>query len=579
MLPVMTSTGRDREVEADLEGAVAITLRPLERREAVTLFRTLAAGIAIDDETALTVVDKLEGVPLAIELAAKRASVLGVAALVRRLDDPVKALGKPLERALASTFDVLSEAERDALIRASVFENTFSAESFEEVVGDIELVESLLDRSLLFRVLSAGSVRLGMLRLVRAFARTKLDERTVLERHARHVLSRAEYLASKTYGEGAESTLDELEALAPDVLAAMSSAIEPNVVARSLLSLFDAILFREVVDLHDPRFDVAVEAADRSNIPALKTRTRVLRARARLEIGPPESARADAEEAVAMATDPNLAAEAKRTLAWAHIASGDPERALVVLDEALEAHARAGDVRGQADAFAASGLAHTFLGRNDTGARKLALARAIHVGQKDVLRRRKVEDMVRLVGAELDDPSYRDALTASAEHHAKRGQRWREAIDLALLAHVEAAEGKETEAEALRVRARAAATAAGVAVPESPAQPPAKGWSIAAEARFAIAPDGTHHDLARHGPLRRVLESLVEARLARPGSAISADEVLLVGWPEEKMRHDAGMLRVYSIIRRLRALGFAKELLTRDDGYLLDPAAPFTRLS
>lgn len=575
----MAMNGRDRESNAGLEGEAVVTLRPLERQEAATLFRTLTAGIVVDDETALALVDKLEGVPLAIELAAKRASVLGVTELVRRLDDPVKALGKPLERALASTFDVLSDAERDALISASVFEGTFSAESFEEVVGDIELVESLLDRSLLFRVLGPGSVRLGMRRVVRAFARTKLDDRSVLERHARHVLTRAEHVASKTYGEEAETALDELKALAPDVLAAMDAATEPELVARALLSLFDAILFREAVDLRDPRFDVVVEAADRSNLPALQTRARVLRARARLEVGPPETARADAEEAVARAMDPNLAAEAKRTLGWTHIASGDPERALVALEEALEGHARAGDVRGQADAFAASGLAHVFLGRREMGAQKLALARAIHVGQKDALRRRKVEDMIRLIGAELDDPSYREALTSSAEHHAKRGQRWREAIDLALLAHLEAAEGRETEAEALRIRARAAATAAGVAVPESPARSTPRAWSIGAEARFAIAPDGTRHELARHGPLRRVLEALVEARLTSPGTAVAADDVLRAGWPEEKMRHDAGMLRVYSIIRRLRALGFAKELQTRDDGYLLDPAVAFIRVS
>ncbi|AKU94803.1 Signal transduction response regulator / Tetratricopeptide repeat-containing protein [Labilithrix luteola] len=562
-----------------LQGETIVTLGPLERNDAATLFRTLAADVVVKNEALEALVDKLEGIPLVIELAARRASVLGLAELARRLDDPVKALGKPLERALSSSFELLSEAERNALVSASVFEGTFTAESFEEVVGDIDLVEALLARSLLFRVLGPGSVRLGMLRVVRAFARTKLDDREVLRRHARHVLSRAESLASKTYGEGAETALDELEAIAPDVLAAMNATTEPQLVARSFLSLFDAILFREAIDLRDPRFDVAVEAADRTTNAALQTRSRVLRARARLEVGPPEGARADAEEAVAKATDANLAAEAKRTLGWAHIASGAPEEALVALDEALEAHALAGDVRGQADAFAASGLAHTFLGRRETGAQKLALARAIHVGQKDALRQRKVEDMIRLVGAEFDAPSYREALTASAEHHAKRGQRWREAIDLALLAHVESASGKETEAEALRVRARAAAIAAGVAIPEPPSPVTPKGWSVATEARFAIAPDGTHHDLARHGPLRRVLEALVEARMTSPGSAISADDVLLAGWPEEKMRHDAGMLRVYSIIRRLRGLGLAKELLTRDDGYLLDPAVSFARIS
>ena len=38
------------------------------------------------------------------------------------------------------------------------------------------------------------------------------------------------------------------------------------------------------------------------------------------------------------------------------------------------------------------------------------------------------------------------------------------------------------------------------------------------------------------------------------------------------------MLRVYSIVRRIRALGLAEALVTRDDGYLLDPQVRFERL-
>ena len=42
------------------------------------------------------------------------------------------------------------------------------------------------------------------------------------------------------------------------------------------------------------------------------------------------------------------------------------------------------------------------------------------------------------------------------------------------------------------------------------------------------------------------------------------------------MKHEAATLRVYTTVRRLRALGLAEVLLTRDDGYLLDPDAAFT---
>jgi len=43
------------------------------------------------------------------------------------------------------------------------------------------------------------------------------------------------------------------------------------------------------------------------------------------------------------------------------------------------------------------------------------------------------------------------------------------------------------------------------------------------------------------------------------------------------MRHSAGLLRVYSAVRRLRRLGLESVLITRDDGYLLDPAATVIR--
>lgn len=92
------------------------------------------------------------------------------------------------------------------------------------------------------------------------------------------------------------------------------------------------------------------------------------------------------------------------------------------------------------------------------------------------------------------------------------------------------------------------------------------------DSRWLVA-GGPRIDLLRHGPMRRLLEHLVAMRLAQPGVATSADGLLEAGWPGERMRHSAGLLRVYSIVRRLRRLGLQGLLITRDDGYLLDPDA------
>jgi predicted ATPase len=84
--------------------------------------------------------------------------------------------------------------------------------------------------------------------------------------------------------------------------------------------------------------------------------------------------------------------------------------------------------------------------------------------------------------------------------------------------------------------------------------------------------------LGRRRAARFVLAALVEARLQRPGAGVSADEVLAEGWPGERVLHDAGQLRVRNVVRELRALGLRDFLLTRDDGYLIDPAVAVERM-
>jgi hypothetical protein len=69
----------------------------------------------------------------------------------------------------------------------------------------------------------------------------------------------------------------------------------------------------------------------------------------------------------------------------------------------------------------------------------------------------------------------------------------------------------------------------------------------------------------------------VTRRLSDPGAATNAVALLELGWPGERVRHESGMLRVYTAIRRLRALGLADALETRDDGYLLSPRVVFER--
>lgn len=98
------------------------------------------------------------------------------------------------------------------------------------------------------------------------------------------------------------------------------------------------------------------------------------------------------------------------------------------------------------------------------------------------------------------------------------------------------------------------------------------GLVVDAEVLRVKTPDGKSIDLARKGPLRRVLALLVAQRLGAPGKGTTWRELLEAGWPEERILADAGFTRVRNALFQLRKLGLRQAILTRDDGYLLDPS-------
>jgi predicted ATPase len=89
--------------------------------------------------------------------------------------------------------------------------------------------------------------------------------------------------------------------------------------------------------------------------------------------------------------------------------------------------------------------------------------------------------------------------------------------------------------------------------------------------------DGQRVSLQRQRSLRLILMALVEQAERAPGVGLTQVEVLARGWPGERMRADSGATRVYTSIRRLRRGGLSGVLLTRDDGYLLDPSIAVRR--
>ena len=154
-------------------------------------------GFAIDEQNAgaiAGIVERLDGLPLAIELAAARVKLLAPAAILARLEDSLGLLvsggrdapdrQRTLRATISWSYDLLSEAARRLLAAASVFRGGISLESIEAVSAEalhlgvpvLDALQELVDHSLLRLVVPSAPVpRYTMLETVREFAAGRLS--------------------------------------------------------------------------------------------------------------------------------------------------------------------------------------------------------------------------------------------------------------------------------------------------------------------------------------------------------------------------------------------------------------------
>ena len=202
-------------------GEIVWPVPTLSARDARRLFidraMTARAGLPIseDDAPVARICERLDGLPLAIELAAAQLRLMSAGEVLGRLDDRFHLLvggsrtilprHQTLERALDWSHDLLAPAERVLFRRLAVFSGGFTIEAGEAVcggaplsVGDIlGLVASLVDKSLVYvQSHRAGRTRYDLLQTVRAYAHHKLieaGEATILrQRHADYYVDLAE---------------------------------------------------------------------------------------------------------------------------------------------------------------------------------------------------------------------------------------------------------------------------------------------------------------------------------------------------------------------------------------------------
>jgi predicted ATPase len=178
---------------------------PLPEDDAMALFgeraRAVRPGFAANGAVA-EICRRLDGLPLAIELAAARVKILQPDSLLARLEQrlPLLAGGtrdaperqRTLRGAIAWSYDLLEEAEREAMARLSVFAGGWTLEAAEAICEcDLETLASLVDKSL---VRERGG-RFSMLETIREFALDCLSEQETdgrsLRRHAEFFLEQA----------------------------------------------------------------------------------------------------------------------------------------------------------------------------------------------------------------------------------------------------------------------------------------------------------------------------------------------------------------------------------------------------
>ncbi|GAA3432594.1 hypothetical protein GCM10018954_021970 [Kutzneria kofuensis] len=227
-------------------------LRPdaANRYPAMTLFATRATAAAPDFELTsanwaqvATLCHRLDGIPLAIELAAVRVRVLGLRQILERLQDRYQLLitrrwgGSPRHRALLATvewsYDLCTRQERLLWARASVFAGSFDLRAAEVVCSDdgivpdevFDVASGLVEKSVLTNQRGPDGVRYRMLDTLRQFGADRLAEdeerMTLRRRHRDWFLRVARSCERDWFGQDQERTFRRTQADKANLRAAL----------------------------------------------------------------------------------------------------------------------------------------------------------------------------------------------------------------------------------------------------------------------------------------------------------------------------------------------------------------------
>jgi predicted ATPase/DNA-binding SARP family transcriptional activator len=477
-------------VPLHLAGEFVYTVAPLEmpddaedvdrllRCESVALFASRARSVRPDfavtvgnAEPVAEICTALEGLPLAIELAASRAGVLSPAAMRQRLDDRLKLLkggardAPERQRTLRATIDwsygLLEPEHQQLFVRLAVFAGGSTLDAVEAVCGeDIDVVDGLasLTDSGIARVEGTDEEpRFAMLETIREYAAERLEESDEAEdlqrRHAKHFLALAEEAEPHLFGSPG-GWLDRLESERDNFRAALDrleALGETKLTTRLAGALWRFWYLRGPLAEARRRLERALSADDGPTA----ARAKALNGAAVMAIntGDTDSAKLRAKEGVALHRslgDEWGAAYSEFMLGSAVLVAGDPARARPHLEECIRIFRELGDEHSAM--LASRNLAGSY---NRLGDHRRAVAL-----QEDNLRRAsatgnermKASALGQLGGFALEEGRVGDAasmLQGSLRIHSRLEDVLDTSIDLCTYAAVLARQGKTLTATCL----------------------------------------------------------------------------------------------------------------------------------
>lgn len=391
----------------------------LGRCDAMRLFvqraRAVRGGFELTEAEAPLVADivrKLDGIPLALELAAARTNLLGVSQIQERLSRRFELLrgarrdGSARQSTLWGAIDwswnLLEPAERAALAQCSVFRGGFTLEAAEAVLvfppggpDVMEIIHSLRSKSLLRTYAPdglPGELRLGMYESIRQYASSRLAERgegpTLAARHASCYLAMARRLSARMRGEGGELAFRRLALERENLLAACDNALavvpatEGSVerALGALVALEPDVTARGPVGITLSRLDRALELASTVDVePQLRAESLAARGRTHHGAGQLAAAWRDLEAARSAFASLDAVDRTKRVLVDLSIVArdeGDMGTAWELVQEAQELPSL-GD--RWLDAYAVGNLGILELGRHGAGAALPHLSTALEL--------------------------------------------------------------------------------------------------------------------------------------------------------------------------------------------------------